>query len=54
MSMYRAPDGLWRLAFRVANMRQHQVGGGGGRPACGMHASEALLGTHGAAQACSQ
>lgn len=25
LSMYRGQDGLWRLAFRVANMRQHQV-----------------------------
>ena len=25
--MYRGEDGVYRLAFRVANLRQHQVGG---------------------------
>ena len=25
LSMYRGDDGLWRLAFRVANLRQHQA-----------------------------
>ncbi|PRW33237.1 inward rectifier potassium channel 2-like isoform X7 isoform B [Chlorella sorokiniana] len=25
LSMYQGDDGLWRLAFRVANLRQHQV-----------------------------
>ena len=24
--MYQGEDGIWHLAFRVANMRQHQVG----------------------------
>ena len=27
LSMYRGEDGVYRLAFRVANLRQHQVGG---------------------------
>ena len=25
LSMYQGDDGLWRLAFRVANLRQHQA-----------------------------
>ena len=25
LTCYRAPDGYWRLAFRVANLRRHQV-----------------------------